>query len=327
MPAGDSNAERLELVRAALAAAGADGVSGPELARALGCSRAAVHRHVDALRRQGLTVGADGRGYRLAGAQDLVVPALIVPDLEPPLAGPILWRPSTGSTNDDLVALAREGASEGTVVGADHQRAGRGRRGRSWEAAPGEALLVSVLLRPPVAPVDAGPLTIAVAVALADALQALGVGSVAVAWPNDVLVGGRKVAGILLELAADQERVGWVVAGVGVNVRSAPRLTDARWPPASLADSGAPPARAELLAGFLRALSRRYRGWLAAGPGELLRAFAPLDALAGRRVELGLGGETVAGDAAGVDELGRLRLVTPEGERSFASGEVARVLA
>jgi BirA family transcriptional regulator, biotin operon repressor / biotin---[acetyl-CoA-carboxylase] ligase len=326
MPAGDPNAERLEQVRAALAAAGAEGVSGPALARALGCSRAAVHRHVEALRRQGLGIEADGRGYRLAAAQDLVVAALIAPELEPPLAGPILWRPSTGSTNDDLVSMAREGAPEGTVVGADHQRAGRGRRGRSWEAAPGDALLVSVLLRPPVAPVDAGPLTIAVAVALAEALEALGVGPVAVAWPNDVLVGGRKVAGILLELAADQERVSWVVAGVGVNVRSAPALPDARWPPASLAEAGAPPARAELLARFLRALSRRYRGWLAAGPGELLRTFEALDALAGRRVELSLAGETVRGEAAGVDELGRLRLVTPDGERRFASGEVARVL-
>src|SRR5581483_753213 len=128
-------------------------------------------------------------------------------------------------------------------------------------AAPGDALLASVLMRPPVAPVDAGPLTIAVAVALVDALEGLAIGPAAVAWPNDVLVGGRKVAGILLELAADQERVAWVVAGVGVNVRSAPQLTDARWPPGSLADRGTPPPRAALLAGLLRALSRRYRGW------------------------------------------------------------------
>jgi BirA family biotin operon repressor/biotin-[acetyl-CoA-carboxylase] ligase len=165
-----------------------------------------------------------------------------------------------------------------------------------------------------------------VAVALAEALEGLGIGPAAVAWPNDVLAGGRKVAGILLELAADQERVAWVVAGVGVNVRSAPQLADARWPPGSLAELGSAPPRAALLAAFLRALSRRYRGWLAAGPRELLRAFAAVDALAGRRVELNLGAATAAGEAAGVDELGRLRLLTAEGERRFASGEVVRVL-
>jgi BirA family biotin operon repressor/biotin-[acetyl-CoA-carboxylase] ligase len=135
------------------------------------------------------------------------------------------------------------------------------------------------------------------------------------------------VAGILLELAAEGERVSWIVAGMGVNVRSAPDLVDARWPPSALAGFGDAPPRGELLARFLGALARRYRGWLAAGPGELLRAFAALDALAGRRVELGLGSGTVAGQAAGVDELGRLRLLTSEGERRFASGEVVRVLA
>jgi BirA family biotin operon repressor/biotin-[acetyl-CoA-carboxylase] ligase len=322
----DAHADRLERVRAALAAAGEEGVSGPELARSLGCSRAAVHRHVEALRRAGLAVRGGGRGYRLEGAPDLVVPALIAPRLEAPILGPILWSADTGSTNDDLLAMAREGAPEGVVLGADHQRAGRGRRGRSWEALAGDALLVSVLLRPPVAPVDAGPLTIAVAVALADALAGLGIGPAAVAWPNDVLVGGRKVAGILLELAAEAERVTWVVAGVGVNVRSAPALADARWPPAALAELAEPPPRGELLVRFLGALSRRYRGWLAAGPGELLRAFGALDALAGRRVELALGSQAVAGEAAGVDELGRLRLLTAAGERRFASGEVVRVV-
>ena len=139
---------RREEVLAALVQAGPGGVSGEALAAHLGCSRAAVHRHVEALRRAGLDVAGGQDGYRLDPEADPVVPGLVAPRLAPPLAGPVTWRAETGSTNDDLTALARDGAPEGTVVGADRQSAGRGRRGRTWLAASGHALLVSVLLRP-----------------------------------------------------------------------------------------------------------------------------------------------------------------------------------
>ena len=140
----------------------------------------------------------------------------------------MVWLAETGSTNDDAIERARAGAPEGLVVGADRQRAGRGRRGRSWLAAAGHALLVSVLMRPQVPPVDAGLLPIVAAVGTAEALGP----EARIVWPNDVLIRGRKVAGILCEMSADQERVDWAVAGIGVNVRSAPGLDDARWSPA-----------------------------------------------------------------------------------------------
>jgi BirA family transcriptional regulator, biotin operon repressor / biotin---[acetyl-CoA-carboxylase] ligase len=320
----EADRERRERVRAALAEAGPAGVSGPGLAELLGCSRAAVHRHVEALRREGLRVEAGPGGYRLAGAPDLVVPALVEPRLAPPLAGPVVWLAETGSTNDDVVRRAREGAAEGLVVGADHQTAGRGRRGRVWVARPGDALLVSVLLRPPVAPVEAGLLPIVVAVAAADALAA-GRAGVTIAWPNDVMVGGRKVAGILCELSGDQDRVAWAVAGVGVNVRAAPRVPDARWPPGALADSGPPPSRADLLVALLAALGARYERWLERGPEDVVAAFCARDGLLGREVRLSVGDQAASGEARGIDELGRLRLRTPEGVRLMAAGEVTGV--
>ncbi|WP_217915544.1 biotin--[acetyl-CoA-carboxylase] ligase [Miltoncostaea marina] len=317
----DEAAARREAVLAALVGAGPAGVSGEALAERMGCSRAAVHRHVEALRAAGTAVEAGRGGYRLAAGADPVVPSLVEPRLVPPLAGPVRWAAETGSTNDDLTALARAGAAEGTVVGADSQRAGRGRRGRSWLAGPGDALLVSVLLRPPVAPVDAGLLPVVVAVAVAEALGP----DARIVWPNDVLVGGRKVAGILCESSADQERVAWAVAGVGVNVRAAPALDDARWTPGALADAGPPPARADLLVALLAALGRRYREWIDAGPAPLLRACAARDALAGAVVTVSLPGEEVAGTCAGTDDLGRLRLLTAAGERLLGSGEVVRL--
>lgn len=314
-------AERREQVLAALAQAGPGGVSGEALARRLGCSRAAVHRHVEALRRAGVDVVSAHDGYHLGEGEDPVVPALVAPRLAPPLAGPVTWAAETGSTNDDLTARARAGAVEGTIVGADDQAAGRGRRGRAWLAARGDALLVSVLLRPAVAPVDAGLLPLVVAVGVADALGP----DARIVWPNDVLVGDGKVAGILCEMSADQERVDWAVAGIGVNVRSAPRLPDPRWRPAALAERGAPPRRADLLVDLMAAVGRRYAAWTAGGADAILAAFAERDALAGRGVTVSLGDEELAGTCAGTDELGRLRLVTPAGERLLGAGEVVRV--
>ena len=314
-------AGRRERVLAALVEAGAGGVSGEALATELGCSRAAVHRHVEALRRDGLGVEGGQDGYRLDEDADPVVPLLVAPRLAPPLAGPVVWLAETGSTNDDATERARAGALEGLVVGAERQRAGRGRSGRPWLAAAGHALLVSVLLRPGVAPVDAGLLPIVAAVGTAEALGP----EARIVWPNDILIGGRKVAGILCEMSADHERVAWAVAGIGINVRSAPALDDARWEPGALSDLGPPPRRADLLVTLLDALGRRYREWVGGGGAGVLEAYAERDALAGRGVVVSLAGGDVTGTCAGTDALGRLRVRTAAGERVLAAGEVVRV--
>jgi BirA family biotin operon repressor/biotin-[acetyl-CoA-carboxylase] ligase len=317
----DPTAGRREQVLAALVAAGPGGVSGEALAAELGCSRAAVHRHVEALRREGLEVEGAHEGYRLGEDADPVVPLLVAPRLTPPIAGPVRWLAEAGSTNDVAAEAARAGAPEGLVVGADRQRAGRGRRGRSWLAAAGHALLVSVVLRPGVAPVDAGLLPIVVAVGTAEAIGP----EARIVWPNDILVGGRKVAGILCEMSADQERVAWAVAGVGVNVRSAPALEDARWEAGALSDAGAAPARADLLVRLLGAVGRAYAAWVDVDAAGVLDAYAERDALAGRDVTVSLGAEEVAGRCAGTDPLGRLRVRTAAGERLLGAGEVVRV--
>jgi BirA family biotin operon repressor/biotin-[acetyl-CoA-carboxylase] ligase len=126
-------------------------------------------------------------------------------------------------------------------------------------------------------------------------------------------------------MSADQDRVAWAVAGIGVNVRSAPALDDARWSPGALADRGEPPARADLLVALLAALGRRYAEWVREGPAPVMAAFAARDDLAGRPVAVSLAGEEVAGTCAGTDALGRLRVRTVGGERLLGAGEVVRV--
>ena len=313
--------ERRERVLEALARAGDRGVSGQALADDLGCSRAAIHRHVEALRRTGLGIDGVHDGYRLAPGADPVVAGLVQAQLVAPILGPVIWSQRTGSTNDDAVTAARAGAAEGLVIGTDFQESGRGRRGRAWLAGPGDALLFSVLLRPQVSTADVGVLPIVAAVAVADAL---GDGA-GIVWPNDLLVDGRKVCGILCELSADETGTAWVVVGIGVNVRSAPRVDDGRWQAGAIGDRSNAPCRADLLVDILRRLAERYRAWLESGAGSILASFADRDLLRGAGVTVRTGERDTAGTAGGVDDLGRLRLMTAAGELAVSAGEVTRV--
>jgi BirA family biotin operon repressor/biotin-[acetyl-CoA-carboxylase] ligase len=208
----------------------------------------------------------------------------------------------TDSTSSRARELAAGGAPHGTLVTAGEQSAGRGRQGRSWSAPPGRALLMSLVLRdwPGLLPLAAG-------VAVAEVAG----GAAAVKWPNDVLLGGRKVAGILVE---GRPQEGWMVLGVGLNV--AVRPDD--FPPElreTATGMGLEPSQVEpILGALLAALDR----WLAAPPEAVLSAFRARDALAGHEVAWADG----HGRAAGVDEEGRLLVDTPDGRLALDAGEV-----
>jgi BirA family transcriptional regulator, biotin operon repressor / biotin---[acetyl-CoA-carboxylase] ligase len=251
-----------------------------------------------------------------------------------------LWRDvrvvaETGSTNADLLAAAAGGAAEGAVLAAEVQTAGRGRLGRQWVAPPRAALTFSVLLRPAaVPPARRGWLPLLVGVAVAGALRGDAGVDAWLKWPNDILVGGGKVAGILAEQSGDA-----IVVGVGINVSSrAEELPSAG--ATSLALAGAACAdRQRLLVGLLASLERWYLRWAgaeAAGAG----ATAPGDAAAcglrqeyrrrcatlGREVRIALpGGATLTGTASDVDELGRLVVVGPSGPVAVSAGDVIHV--
>jgi BirA family biotin operon repressor/biotin-[acetyl-CoA-carboxylase] ligase len=182
------------------------------------------------------------------------------------------------STNRLAADLARAGGPDGLVVGADHQTTGRGRRGRTWESRPGASLLVSVVLRP------APPLvTLAAGVAAAEACEAVAGVEVGLKWPNDLLVDGAKVGGILSELVA-----GAAVVGLGVNLS---------WAPAGAAELGAEVDRDALLDAYLAGLDT---------PGDILTRYRHRCTTLGRRVRVEVPGGTVEGVATAVVEDGRL---------------------
>ncbi len=211
------------------------------------------------------------------------------------------------------------------MVGSDHQHAGRGRRGRVWRDEPARGLTVSILLRPEVAPPAAAMIPLVAALAVVGMAEGLGCGDVTIAWPNDVLIDGRKVAGILCELAGHRDRVHHVVVGIGVNVGLTPDVPDARWSPCCLADHVPGVTRQQALIELLNSLSDAYARWRVDGAAATVDAFSRNDGLRGRRISVDVGNRMVMGIGAGIDAEGRLRIETETGVQSFASGEVVRV--
>lgn len=257
----------------------------------------------------------------------------------------VRWVTETGSTNADVMELARQGEPEGIVLVADHQRAGRGRAGRTWSAPPGAGLLLSVLLRPPAAVLDLA--TMAVAVAAASAVASVAGFAPRLKWPNDLVWPGdgsgsdRKLAGILAEAdwpAGSAVSDGWkppaagekavVVVGIGLNVR---------WPdelPPELAEiavamnhvTDAPVDREDLLIALLSELGPRYAALCAGDRSNLLDEWRARSATLGRRVRIELGADDVDGTAVDITDDGHLVVETLEGERrTFAVGDVVHL--
>lgn len=240
-----------------------------------------------------------------------------------------LWREvvvvrRTGSTNDDVVALARAGDPEGIVLVAEEQTAGRGRHDRGWQAPPGAALTFSMLLRPPVPPACWLHLPLLAGLAVTDAVGERYEIDARLKWPNDVHVDGRKLAGVLSEVAGDA-----VVVGVGLNVLQ----SDAELPDAAAAVSLAgvaeePVDRSITLLAVLRAFERRYGEWLEAdgSPDVLLPAYRHRCETLGRAVRVELADGALDGTAVEVDERGRLVVETADGERRHvAAGDVVHL--
>jgi len=222
---------------------------------------------------------------------------------------------SVGSTNDEASRLADAGAPEGTVVWAREQSGGRGRRGRNW-ASPVGNLYSSTILRPDCAAPRAAELGFVAALAVGDLVPAGR--AVRLKWPNDVLVDGGKVAGILLESAIGQDGlVEHVVAGIGINVSFAPQLPEMRYPGAAL--GGTVEAALE---GLTRALSLRLVQWRRDGFETVRAAWLAQAGPLGAEVDVRLGEELVRGQFAGLDREGALLLETSAGPRKIVSGEL-----
>jgi BirA family biotin operon repressor/biotin-[acetyl-CoA-carboxylase] ligase len=311
-------------VLGALREAGAEAVSGAALSDALGVSRAQVWKHVEALRAAGYRIeGEPGGGYRLAGAPDRLYAEEVQPRLATRwLARRYIWLDDTDSTNRVAAELAREGAEHGTTVVAESQSAGRGRLGRSFFSPPYLNLYTSIVLRPNLDTARAPTTILAAAIAVAETVAATvdDPAAVEIKWPNDVLLGGLKSSGILMEMGAEATRVRYLVLGIGVNLNVDRALfpDEFRALATSLASHrGRPVDRVDFAARLydnLEAVLDRH----AQGGFEAVRMdFEARFQMRGRRVRVldavGGGAAAVEGAATGIDDDGALLVLRDDG--------------
>lgn len=304
--------------------------SGEEIATRLSLSRATVHNALAEARALGLELySVTGRGYRLVEPVVWLDEEVLQGALGP-LGFLIRVADQVDSTNARLMQQAREepGAAHKQVLVAEWQHAGRGRRGRSWQAVPGGALLFSVLWRfdRPIAALSG--LSLVVGLALVRALRGLGVAEVQMKWPNDILWRGRKLAGLLIELEGDMLSPGSAVIGLGLNIRLPDEMKAAiDQPVADLSEALAEIDRNRILTAILGALDAIFAEFERGGFAALKTEWQAAHAYQGQAVRVQRGsmdvsGEILHGIAHGVDNQGALLLDTPQGRLTLYSGEV-----
>jgi BirA family biotin operon repressor/biotin-[acetyl-CoA-carboxylase] ligase len=306
--------------------------SGQDLAKSLKVSRSAVWKAVGSLRDLGAELEAvRNRGYRLTGANEPLEAGRIRAHLARGILPHVAkletdW--SIASTNTAL--LGRTGPRGGTseVLLAEHQSAGRGRRGRAWLAPPGGAICLSVSWMFPAVPPDLGALGLVIGVCALRALRDLGVRGAALKWPNDLLVGERKLGGVLIDLRAETAGPAYVVIGIGLNVALGAgvlkSIAAAGLPATDLTSAGlAAVSRNQVAAGLISRCIEGLRTFEQEGLVPFLEEWRAADALRGRPVDVkAVEGSTLRGLARGIDLHGALMVETPGGIERFISGDV-----
>lgn len=301
-------------------------ISGEDISRRLGVSRTAVWKYMEDLRRAGYVIEAvPRRGYRLVSRPDKLIPTEVRAGLDTVRLGQAVhYYTEIGSTNDVARELALKGADEGTLVVAEKQIKGRGRRGRHWVSPAGTGIFASLILRPNLLPAHAPILTLTAAVAGAEAIHELTELPVGIKWPNDLLIRGRKTAGILTEMSAEIDTIFHVIIGVGINVNTDSFPEELQYVATSLAkEVRQEVSRQRLLQLFLQ----RFEKWYDCLPSKrdrVLDRWRRLSITLGRQVTVFSPNFTVQGQALDIDQEGALLIHTTNGEQvRILSGDVS----
>jgi BirA family biotin operon repressor/biotin-[acetyl-CoA-carboxylase] ligase len=305
-------------------------VPGPKIASEIGVTRSAVGLWVKTLRELGVEIkGHHGTGYQLMKIPDILVPSLVQAELgESEIGHSIIHHFRTGSTNTAALDLAQQGAGHGTVVVAEEQTAGRGRLGRPWHSEKSSGIYVSVILRPPLSPSAAPILTLMAGVAIQHALSSVTGLGVDIRWPNDLLVNGKKVCGILTEMSAELGRLHAVVLGIGINVNHSEMPAELKQVATSLRiESQRTWSRVQIFIDLLKELERYYHLLLEKDNAAIAECWAAASTYAnGKRIRIVTAeGESVA-TTVGLDPSGALRVRYDDWhEEALVAGEIAEV--
>jgi BirA family transcriptional regulator, biotin operon repressor / biotin---[acetyl-CoA-carboxylase] ligase len=303
-------------------------VSGNKIAAEIGTSRSEVWRLIQRLRQFGLDIaGHPSTGYSLKSMPDLLLPDMLAPQLNATIFGKHIHHYyKIGSTNTAAMEAASAGAPDGSVFLAEQQTAGRGRGANQWHSERSSGIYCSVVLRPAVPPSDVLVITLAAGLAVQAAIQEIDPRITPdLKWPNDVLIGKKKVCGILTEMNAEITRVRYIVIGIGINVNQSAFPADLEAIATSLRlASGTEWSRVELCTALLKSLDREYRS-LVESPdavNSILRRFQERSSSArGWQIEVEKDAD-LQGVTDGLDERGFLQVRTAQGVRTVLSGTV-----
>ena len=285
-------------------------VSGESLSRTIAVSRSAIWKNICKLREEGYVIkSSPKKGYLLYKNSEMLLPHEIREGLETKVLGKreIVHYRETDSTNKMAKDLAARDALEGTLVISEKQTKGRGRKGRAWFSPPQEGIYISLILRPTISPVEAPKITMLTGVAVAEALLSLTELEINIKWPNDILVNGKKIGGILTELSTEMDVVNYIVVGLGLNVNT-PSFPDDLGAKATsiFIETGKHFPRALITREYLKWYERYYEIFKGTGFGPLIRRWKELTDMIGRQIIVDLIGRQCRGRVLDIDDDGVL---------------------
>lgn len=305
-------------------------VSGEFLRQNLNISRTAVWKHILKLREDGYQIEAvSNRGYCLRDFRDIYDKSAIISQLNTKLLGKnLIFLNEIDSTNNELKRLSAAGAEEGTVVVAERQLTGRGRRGRDWRSEDGKGICMSVLLKPDIAPEEVQAITLAASGAVCKAIDPYTRSKPGIKWPNDILLNGKKVCGILTELMAEPDRVNSIILGIGINVygKQEEFPEDIRGIATSLSEhSDLEISRSRIAAKVLEEIEDLYLDFLEKRrTAKFLNIWRSFSITLGCDIYIYQGDRKWSGKALDVLDNGHLLVETPDGVRqAISSGEIS----
>ncbi|MBU5470021.1 biotin--[acetyl-CoA-carboxylase] ligase [Falcatimonas sp. MSJ-15] len=304
-------------------------VSGQEICELLGVSRTAVWKNINQLKEEGYEIEAvQNRGYILKQTADSLSEFEIKSEINGCewFAGDIYFYHEIGSTNDECKKLAEEGAKHGTLVVAEKQTKGKGRRGRSWESPKGTGIWMTLLLRPDIEPYNSSGLTLVTAMAINKAVQEITGLDAKIKWPNDIVVNGKKVTGILTEMSAQPEMINYIVIGIGINVNTEEFPEDIAKTASSLKiESGKTIKRSSIIALFGKYFEQYYAKYIKTQDMSLLideynKELINVD----RQIKVLAKENSYTGIAKGINRHGELIVETENKElKNVVAGEVS----
>ena len=302
-------------------------VSGQELCNKFGVSRTAVWKAINQLKENGYEIEAvQNKGYHLLSAPDIMNKTELESIHATEWAGcEIYYFDSIDSTNTKAKELAEEGHPSGTLVVADRQTAGKGRRGRSWESPTGIGIFMTLMLKPEINPNNASMLTLGAAMATTRAIRRVTGVPAMIKWPNDIVMNGKKVCGILTEMSAQFDYINHIVIGIGINVHNEDFPEEIAKTASSLyLESGQHIHRASLIEAFLEEFEDVYAEYLKTEDMEgLQKEYEAMLVNRGRQVRVLDPKEPFEGKAMGITKKGELIVDTWESRKLVSSGEVS----